>query len=117
MDKYCVNKEYTIKETIDKIDATHDRAALVVNNDNKVIGIVSQGDIIRALSAGKSLYARIDSIIQNSFLYLSRRDMKKACDIFKKKKITLLPIIDNEYNLVDVVTLEDIYNYYEEGNH
>ena len=56
MNKHCVLKTYTIKETIDKIDASQDRVALVVNDKNRIIGVVSQGDIIRALSAGRNIY-------------------------------------------------------------
>jgi CBS domain-containing protein len=114
MNKHCVHKSYTIKETIDIIDDTHDRVALVVNDEEKVIGTVSQGDIIRALSSGKNIYSRIDGIIQPGFLYLSSRNMEKAYSIFRKKKITLLPVVDSEYNLTDVITLEDIYQYVEE---
>ena len=115
MNKYCIHKSHTIKEAIDRIDETHDRVALVVNDEGKVIGTVSQGDIIRALSSGKSIYARIEGIIQPGFLYLTEKNMKKASKIFKKKKITLLPVVDNTFNLVDVITLEDIYEYLEEG--
>lgn len=116
MNKYCIHKSYTIKEAIDKIDESHDRVALVVNDDEKIIGVVSQGDIIRALSSGKSLYARVEGIIQPGFLYLLDKNMKKAYEIFRKKKITLLPVVDEDYGLKDVVTLENIYKYLE-GEH
>lgn len=111
MNKYCVLKSYTIKETIDKIDSAHDRVALVLNDEEKIIGVVSQGDIIRALSSGKNLYSRIDGIIQSSFLYLNERNMEKAYSIFRKKKITLLPIVNDDFKLKSVVTLSDIYDY------
>ena len=48
MDRYCVLRSYTLKETIDQIDENHDRVVMVVNEKNKVIGVVRQGDIIRA---------------------------------------------------------------------
>ena len=113
MEKYCINQDYTIKEAIEKIDSGKDRVAVVTNNVGKVIGILSQGDVIRALSAGKSLYSRVISIIQPSFLYLSRKDYEAAYKLFKKKKITLLPIVDEDFGLVDILTLDDIYDYLE----
>lgn len=115
MQKYCIYKSYTIKETIDKIDESHDRVVLVLNDEEKIIGVVSQGDIIRALSSGKNLYSRVEGIIRPGFLYLNIRDMKQAYQMFKKKKITLIPIVDKEFNLIDVITLKDIYKYLEEG--
>ena len=113
MDRYCVLRSYTLKETIDQIDENHDRVVMVVNEKNKVIGVVSQGDIIRALSSGKSLYGRVDSIMQSGFLYLKERDMACAEKLFKEKKITLLPIVDDEFMLRGVITLTDMYNYLE----
>lgn len=116
MNKYCVSRTYTLKETIDKIDESHDRVALVVNQDNRIIGAVSQGDIIRALSSGKNLYSRVEGIIQPGFLYLKERNMKKAYEIFRKKKITLLPVVNDEFELVSVITLSDVYDYLEGKN-
>ena len=111
MNKHCVLKTYTIKETIDKIDASKDRVAVVVNDVNVIIGVVSQGDIIRALSAGKNIYSRVEGIIQPGFLYLNERNMEKAYTIFRKKKITLLPVVKENFKLESVITLTDIYDY------
>ena len=111
MKQYCVYKSYTVKETIEIIDRSHNRVALVVNHDEKVIGVVSQGDIIRALCSGKSLYSRVDGIIQPGFLYLNERDMSKAYSIFRSKEITLLPVVDEDFKLQSVITLKDIYDY------
>lgn len=116
MNKYCIHQNYTLKETIERIDAGQDRVAIVLNDADKVIGVVSQGDIIRALCAGKNIFARVDSIIRTSFLYLTNCDYEDAYKLFKKKKITLLPIIDSNYSLKSVITLEDIFNYLEEKN-
>lgn len=113
MNKYCIYQDYTIKEAIERIDTGKDRIAIVVNREEKVIGLVSQGDIIRALSSGKSIFAQVGGIIQPSFLYLSDHNNAVAYEIFKKKKITLLPIIDEDFKLRDVITLDDIYIYLE----
>lgn len=114
MDRYCIGKDYTIKETIERIDAHHNRVAIVLNKEQKVIGVVSQGDIIRALCAGKSIYSRVESIVQPNFLYLNQIDMEKAYKIFKCRKITLLPILNENNNLIDVIILDTIYRYLEE---
>lgn len=113
MDKYCIRLGYTIKEAIERIDASKNRAVIVLNDDYKVVGVISQGDIIRALSAGKSLYARIDPMIRLDFLYMNKRDMEKAYVLFKKTKITLLPIIDDDFHLVNAINMDDIYEYLE----
>lgn len=113
IERYCVNERYTVRETLEKFESYNDRVAIVRNDKNKVIGIVSQGDILRALSAGRGLFTPINQIIQNGFLHLYEKNMEKAYVIFRKRRITLLPVISHNNELIDVITLEDIYNYLE----
>lgn len=100
-------------ETIDKIEQSHDRVAVVVNDKDNVIGVISQGDIIRALGSGKNIYSKIDGIIRSGFYYLNDKNLSKAYELFKKRKITLLPIVNEDFVLVDIITLDDIYNFLE----
>lgn len=37
--------------------------------------------------------------------------MEKAYTIFRKKKITLLPVVKENFKLESVITLTDIYDY------
>lgn len=111
LEKYCVSESCTIREVLEQFESNNDRVAIVMSDSGKVVGIVSQGDILRALSAGMNLYAQIGQIIKSSFLHLYSRDMRAAYDIFKKKKITLLPIVSHENILTGVITLDDIFEY------
>lgn len=113
MDKYCVRETYTIKEVLEQFESNNDRVAIVVNNSDKVVGVVSQGDILRALSAGIGMYTQISQIIKSSFLHLYEEDMEEAYTIFRKKKITLLPIINHDNKLIAVITLDDIFKHME----
>lgn len=113
MDKYCITKSYTIMEAIEKIDENHDRAILVKNDCDKIVGLLTQGDIIRALINGKDLYSEVNGILKHDFYYLTEKNMEVAYEIFSKKKITLLPIVDNNFKLIEVVTLNDVYAYME----
>lgn len=112
-DKYCVSETYTIKEVLNQFENNHDRVAIVINPEDKVIGVVSQGDILRALSSGIDIYTQITQIIQSSFLHLYEKNFKEAYNIFKARKITLLPIIDRQSKLTGIITLDDIFNYLE----
>lgn len=116
MEKYCVLETYTIKEVMELFEGNHERVAVVVNNNMKVTGVVSQGDIIKGLASGVDMYSQVSTIIKPSFLYLQEKDMKKAYKIFRDKKITLLPIVSRDYKLVDTITLNDIFDYLEKMN-
>lgn len=113
LERYCVKECYTIKEVLEQFESYNNRVAIVTNDSNKVIGVVSQGDILRALSAGQNLYTPVNQIIRNSFLHLYEKNMEKAYPIFKKKRISLLPVIDHNNELIDFITIDDIYEYLE----
>lgn len=113
LERYCVKEHYTIKEVLEQFESYNNRVAIVTNDSNKVIGVVSQGDILRALSAGQNLYTPVNQIIRSSFLHLYEKNMEKAYPIFKKKRISLLPVIDHNNELIDFITIDDIYEYLE----
>lgn len=113
INKYCVDESYTIKEILEQFEKQNDRVAIVLNNAQKVVGVISQGDILRALSGGADIYTPINKIFRNEFLHQYSKNMKDAYLIFKSKKITLLPVINEENELVDVITLDDIFEYME----
>ena len=113
MEKYCIGLDYTIKEAIERIDSNKNRVVIVINKNNKVVGVLSQGDIIRALSSGKTLFTRVETIIRSNFYYLNEKNLEQAYGLFKKTKITLLPIVDDDFCLVDIISMDDIYNYME----
>lgn len=116
MKRYCVNLTYTIKEVIEQFETNNDRVAVVLNGSNKVVGVVSQGDILRALSAGMNMYTQISNIIQQSYLHLYEKDMDKAYKIFRQRRITLLPILNYNNELEDIITLNEVYEYCEKIN-
>jgi len=113
MNSYVISENYTLREVMECFEENHERVVLVENDREKLVGTISQGDIIRALLAGVNLYAPIKQIMKPSFLYLKERDYKKAYAIFKSKKVTLIPIIDEEAKLISIITLEDIFQYLE----
>lgn len=114
LDRYCVNDTFTIKEVMETFEVNNERVAVVRNQNKKVVGVISQGDIIRALAAGMDLFAYVQQIIQPSFLYRHKVDMEEIYNIFRTKKITLLPIVDANFYLTDVVTLSNVFHYLEE---
>lgn len=107
-DDLCITKNYTIMETIEAINNSCNRGVIVLNDENKVCGFVSQGDILEALLQGRSVYASVSNILKPDFIYSKDSDLRDILPLFKKYLITVVPIIDDEYVLKDVVTLYDV---------
>ena len=107
-----VSRNYTILDTIASFQVNHDRVALIEDN-NKIIGLVSQGDILKELSRGVQMHSLVEHIMNRNFRYMTTRDLAKAYELFKKYKLTMIPILSEENELVDIITLDDIYEYLE----
>lgn len=106
--KYCVDNKSSIMQTLSVIEANHERGAFVVNQNNKVEGFISQGDVIKALMSGVNLYSPVINIANPSFTYIKTNSLKKGLEIFRKRNITLLPIVDDDFKIIDVITLREI---------
>ena len=106
--KICVTNDYTVKEVVEVLEGLSERCVLIVDDKYKVQGLMSQGDIIRALSRNISIFSRIEGLYSTSFIYLNERDMKKAFEIFKQRNITMLPIITHDFVLQGVITVREI---------
>ena len=64
MEQYVIRESYTLREAMESFEENHERVILVENEKGKLIGTVSQGDIIRALVAGINLYAQVKQIVK-----------------------------------------------------
>ncbi len=108
--KFVIAKSSTLLNAINAIEKNKNRGVLVVEG-TKVVGIVSEGDILRALQQGMDVHAMVDSIIQLSFKYLLNKNMREAFEYFKKYNITILPVVEPDMSLVDIITLPDLLEH------
>ena len=104
---YIISQNSTLIMACDAISKNKSRCVLI-ENKKKIIGIVSEGDIIRAFLMGADINSRVKDYINLSFIFFYKKDLNKAKLIFKKKQITLIPILKNNMKLADLITLNDI---------
>lgn len=126
MEDYTTAGDCTVIEVLKKIDKNKKGFLLVINEYFKVIGTLTDGDIRRALIAGKTLEDSIENIYNRDFNYVSiYMSFKDLVEAFKLRQIDFLPILDNEGKLINLITkkqlqillLEDIrfdmrYNFF-----
>ncbi len=115
MDKkeFCVTKEYTIIEVMRVFERNKERGVVVVGEKGQVCGFVSMGDIIYALIDGKNMYSHVGPICNSSVVYLKEKNYAKALEIFQKRNISLIPILNNDMELVDVITAREMFDMVE----
>lgn len=108
MEKFLVNKETNILEALKKITSNRAKHLVVVDNKNRVIGILSDGDIRRAILKKIKLQAKIAKIFNKRFLFFNEKQFssKRAMILMAKKNISFAPILNAKKKLVDVINLD-----------
>ena len=106
IDKIKLHPDSTIREALLAIDKGAMKIAVVVDKENFLEGVLTDGDIRRGLLEGMELSDTIESIIQKNPVVCSFRDTKE--DILAKslgKKIYHIPVLDDN---LKVIGIEDI---------
>lgn len=108
LENYTVTVDYTVKKAIEKMKAEAIKAVVVVDDDYKVIGLFSNGDMREFFLQGGALSDEI-SVAMNSTpkLYTSVDEIE-----MERKTMTrvIYPIVDEEKHLVRVIDYEKIEN-------
>lgn len=107
LSEFSIGRGASLLDAAEAISRNRSRCVLVADGA-KVIGIVSEGDLVRALLGGAEIHAPLESFVHHAFKFLRHRDFKEALRLMHIHGITLVPILDNEFSLIDVITLPDL---------
>lgn len=103
-----VKPEITLKEAAKVMSEAH-IGSLVVYSDEKIIGILTSSDILKAIAGEKdpSMTFAADVMSKNVQTIGPDKDIKDAVDVMMKHRIKKLPVV-NDGKLVGLVTTSDI---------
>lgn len=77
--------------------------SIVVVSKRKVLGIVSDGDIRKAILHQKLLSSPVDDIMNINYIKITEDNEQKAKDIFNKLDyVYILPVVDASNNLIKI---------------
>lgn len=107
----------SIRETIGVIDAAALQLALVVTDDGRLLGTVTDGDIRRAILRGVSLEEPVESVMNVSptvaYVGASRDEIHA---LLARRNLQHIPVVDDSGFLVDLVMLRDLLRPEEKPN-
>jgi len=111
-----INKDLKAIDALKIIDKNGSQFLMVVNSLNKLLGVITDGDIRRALINGKNLNNDVVEFMNKDFFSITNKeDIKLAYKIMEKNKVKQIPIIDEEGILKDLI-LDDGNNTIELDN-
>ena len=112
MKKYLISHKKSIIQAIEKINEFSTGQALVLfvlNDDHKIIGSVSDGDIRRSLIKGCSLNDSITLAMYKDFYFISENEDNVIEKIIKLRheNIRIVPIINKKNNLIEILDFNE----------
>lgn len=96
----------------------------VVDGKNKVIGIVSSNDVIKIFITAKFKGKTIDTELLDNAVDLKDimtanpetigpdEPVAAAAEIFRKRKFQSLPVVNSSGELLGIITIKDVLDYY-----
>lgn len=107
--KVLIPPDADLRETLRVIDGAGTGISLVVDDEGRLLGTVSDGDVRRALIAGADLRAQAYSIL-NPEPRVARPGQSRSSmlDMLRDLGLHQLPIVDEAGRAVGLVTLDEI---------
>ena len=103
----------TIRDSLRVLDdLAKDAMSFVVDEQDKLKGSLTEGDVRRGLINGAELEQPVDDIIQQSpkFIRKGEQDIKKVIE-YREKSFTIIPVLDNDDRVVNVINFGELKSY------
>ncbi|MFJ5790450.1 nucleotidyltransferase family protein [Lysinibacillus sp. NPDC093197] len=107
--KTLVNQNHTLLDTMKIIDDSSLQFAVVVDEEQHLLGTVTDGDIRRGILRGEGLDVTITSIMNpNPISARSGQKYHKYKQLMKSKMLKQLPIVDENNRIINILFTDSI---------
>ena len=105
-DPVTIRRGSTVKDALDMMAEYHIGGIPVVDEDNHLVGIVTNRD----LRFERHLDKKVDDVMSKDNLVTThmQTDLAAAAQILQENKIEKLPVVDKDNHLVGLITYKDI---------
>lgn len=107
--QFKIKLSFSIRDAFKKMDDGGINFCVCVNDDDEVIGVITDGDFRHAIHKGIQLDENVEKIITREFYSVQKLYTNEEIDsIFSNTIVEQVPVLDNS-RLIDIVTLEKFY--------
>lgn len=114
MNRYIIQQTESIREALVSLNqiTSDTQSLLVVDEAQKLVGTLTDGDIRRGLISGAELSDSVSTIMHKDckFILESEYDVALVRN-FREKKILFIPILDEEHHIVEVLNLKKMKSF------
>src|SRR5579862_8575874 len=107
----------TLGDAIGRIDAAGYQIALIVESDDRLLGVVTDGDVRRAILQGKPLSAPVTALMNASpVTAVQGISAREQLAVMRRHVIHQLPIVNPANRVVGLVLIDDLIGATEKPN-
>lgn len=109
LDRFLVKKEHNIKQAMQIINENAEGFAVVADDNKRVLGVVTDGDIRRGIIGGKTPLDKIEKIMNPNPVTISEKKLTK--EDFKSLfsgKIKFIVVTNEEKEIVDIIHKKEL---------
>ena len=111
MSNHIISKDKTLIEALSQINdlAPEPLVLFVVDEEQRMVGTITDGDSRRALIAGASVNDKAEKIMHRNFNYMKVEEIDDVIEIKRQRelKMKLIPVLDNDRHIVEIINLEE----------
>lgn len=100
---YFASPQMTVVEAMQKIDLNTKGILFVVEQENHLLGVVTDGDIRRWLIKTGNMKEQLGRMMNRSPRLIYRKDVAAAQEFMVKYSITALPVVTAKGNVLDIL--------------
>ncbi len=110
MKDHTINQNISLLDALTKINslAPEPLVLFVFDDDNHMVGTLTDGDSRRALINGSSLGDKVERIMHRNFNYMRVDTIEDVKEIKRQKnlKMKLVPVLDKDNHIVEIINFE-----------
>ena len=105
---FIISSQAPIRQALTMLNEVHSQSMtlFVVDDDERMVGTLTDGDIRRALIAGEDVDNEVRKAMHRSFSYLTGLDEVAKLKTLRDRNIFLVPVLDNDMRVVDIIDLK-----------
>jgi dTDP-glucose pyrophosphorylase len=109
INQHLIKESATIRDAMKKINQLLEAQSLVlflVNDEKKIIGSITDGDIRRGLLNGFLLDNKADLVMNKRYHFLTKKSSAKEVKNLRDQNLKIVPVIDAKKKVLDFINLK-----------
>lgn len=109
--RVLLDESEKIMKAVEVLQETSLQLVLIVNESKQLTGVVTDGDIRRAILGSVSFDLPISTVMNKNPITISKETPRESIiQLFKNKAISKIPIVDQQKNIIDLCSIDDFIN-------